>query len=537
MGEVYLCLDLEEMLPLALKTFQPRYQSSALRKAFEQEVGTWVALEKHPNIVRCFDMTILDNRPFMRLEWIAGEEGKGADLRGWLRHGPLDLRTALEIIIDVVRGLIYAQEKQPGLVHRDLKPENILVAQGQVAKITDFGLAQIVEIAGLEVDVVGPPAPPQGGAESEIPPSGGLGGSLIRQGGIAGTPAYMAPEQWRGEPLDERTDIYAMGCILYELLTGRWPYRVAFSPTTPPQWQQWLSAMQAQHETEPLAPLSPEVPGPVSDLLQQCLAKQPAARPPGLVALVDRLEALYEAQFNQPPPARPQAAVFNAGDYTNRGLTYAALQRYEAALADYGRALDLDPTDAPVYANRGNTYQALQRYDEALADYGRALDLDPTLAPAYYNRGTTYHALQRYEAALADYGRALDLDPTDAQAYFNLGVLLANTGSLRESLPYFEQAARLNLPQANQAIAQIRQALGESAPEPPVDPVQAAFAAFQRAASPQAMGQAVAHYPFMTQADFIAAIEQFIAQQVPPQDRPYFAERLTWLRQIAEEQG
>ena len=67
MGEVYLCLDLEEMVPYALKTFQPRYQSSLLRRAFEQEVATWVALEKHPNIVRCFLMDILDNQPFMVL--------------------------------------------------------------------------------------------------------------------------------------------------------------------------------------------------------------------------------------------------------------------------------------------------------------------------------------------------------------------------------------------------------------------------------------------------------------------------------------
>ena len=80
MGEVYLCLDLEENLPYALKTFQQRYLTDPqrLRQAFEQEVATWIALEKHPNIVRCFYMTTLDRQPFMVLEWIAGEEGRGA---------------------------------------------------------------------------------------------------------------------------------------------------------------------------------------------------------------------------------------------------------------------------------------------------------------------------------------------------------------------------------------------------------------------------------------------------------------------------
>jgi eukaryotic-like serine/threonine-protein kinase len=77
----------------------------------------------------------------MVLEWVAGEEGQGADLRGWLRRGPLGLPLALQIVIDICRGLSHAQEKQPGTVHWDLKPENILVAQGGQAKITEFGLA------------------------------------------------------------------------------------------------------------------------------------------------------------------------------------------------------------------------------------------------------------------------------------------------------------------------------------------------------------------------------------------------------------
>ena len=210
MGEVYLCLDLEQIYPVALKTFQQRYlgDPQRLRRAFEKEVATWVALEKHPNIVRCFYMDILDNQPLMVLEWIAGEEGKGTDLRGWLRHGPLDLRTVLDFTIDICRGLVHAQEKQPGLVHRDLKPENILIAQGGLAKVTDFGLAQIIQQTELELDAATTGEEVDGRQ------------SIVGRKGIAGTPAYMAPEQWRGEPLDERADIYALGCILYEMLSG-----------------------------------------------------------------------------------------------------------------------------------------------------------------------------------------------------------------------------------------------------------------------------------------------------------------------------
>ncbi|MCB0165315.1 MAG: tetratricopeptide repeat protein [Anaerolineae bacterium] len=751
MGEVYLCLDLEENYPYALKTFQQRYQSSALRKAFEQEVITWVALEKHPNIVRCFYMDILDNQPFMVLEWIAGQEGKGTNLRGWLRHGPLDLKMALEMTIDVVRGLVHAQEKQPGLVHRDLKPENILVAQGGLAKITDFGLAQIVQSARLEV------------AEAETKGRQ----SLVQKRGIAGTAAYLAPEQWQGEQLDERTDIYAVGCILYELLTGRWPN---FISTAPQKKQKWLSTMQTQHETKRLDSIPLSIPERVWKLLYHCLANKPADRPNRLSHLLSQLEILYEQQFDQPAPARAHTTSFSSIDYNNRGytynnlklyeqalvdftraidldpkntlaytnrsaahidlkqphqaladlawaidldpefagayvnrgltcrqlqqpqealadftraidlapefalaynnrgLTYRELQQPQRALVDYNRAIDLDPEYAAAYSNRGLAYHDLQQSQQALADLTRAIELDPDFAQAYYNRGTiyrdlqetqqaltdltqaidlipelvqayhnrglTYHDLQQPQQALADYNwaidldpehalayvgrgiiyyelkqpqhsladltraieldpkyakaynnrgntyidlqqpqqalvdynraieldsefaqayanrgatyidleqpqqaladltRAIELDPKFAQAYFNLGILLAKTGQLGKSLSYFEQATRLGFLQANQAIAQVRKMLGKADPEPQPDPTLAAFEAFQQAASPEAMRQAVARYPFIAQPDFIAAVEQVIAQQVPPEQQPYFEQRLGWLRQM-----
>src|SRR5690606_32041885 len=100
MGEVYLCLDERDFVPLALKTFQG--SSPDLADIFRKEVARWVALEKHPNIVRCFWMQTLDNIPFMALEWVAGDEGMGTDLRSWLRRGPLDLPLALRFTIDIV---------------------------------------------------------------------------------------------------------------------------------------------------------------------------------------------------------------------------------------------------------------------------------------------------------------------------------------------------------------------------------------------------------------------------------------------------
>lgn len=484
MGEVYLCLDLEEMHPYALKTFQQRYlsQSQLLRQAFEKEVATWVALEKHPNIVRCFYMDTFDNQPFMVLEWIAGEEGRGTDLRGWLRHGPLDLKLALEIIIDICRGLIHAQEKQPGLVHRDLKPENILMAQGGLAKVTDFGLVQIVQTTGLTLDAAV--------VETDRRQS------VVGRPGIVGTPAYMPPEQWRGESLDQRTDIYALGCILYELLTGQQLFQVKIRYNTPQQ--QWLDALRKQHETENLASSLNTIPDDFAEILHQCLSKSISDRPHSLIVLLDLIDASYQKYFSSPPKNLSTPGEFtvsdygnrgitydklqqyklafadfnraieiephNAKTYSNRGLTYANLQQYELALADFNRAIELDPNFVLVYSNRGLTYKALHHYELALIDFNQAIQLEPNYATAYSNRGNLYQLLQQYELASSDFSRAIELNPNFAEAHFNLGAALINTEQVAQAMPYFEKAAQLGLTQANQILNQFRQRQGGTSP-------------------------------------------------------------------------
>jgi tetratricopeptide (TPR) repeat protein len=427
MGEVYLCLDLETIQPYALKTFQQRFLTNLkLRHAFENEVATWVALEKHSNIVRCFYMDILDHQPFVLLEWIAGEEGRGADLRGWLRHGPLDLRLALDFTIDICRGLIHAGKKQLGLVHRDLKPENILVAQGRLAKITDWGLAQIAHKAELDIII---------DAEGETDGRQ----SLLVHNGIVGTPPYMAPEQWRGEALDVRTDIYAVGCILYEMLGGGWPFQAST-----------LDDLRRQHLEADIPKLTNGQPLPDSldTLLAGCLAKRRENRFATVEDLLQQLDSIYQQQFAELPKSTPITAEFTVADYGNRGFTYHNLKQYDAALADYNRAIQLDPNEALAFNNRGMTYAALQRHEEALADYSRAIKLEPTEARFYSNRGNTYVALQWFEKALDDQSKAIQLDPTDAIAYSNRGGAYHSLRRYDEALADYDRALELDPTQA-----------------------------------------------------------------------------------------
>jgi tetratricopeptide (TPR) repeat protein len=545
MGEVYLCLDTQQNLPYALKTFQARHLANPrLRGLFEREVGIWVALEKHPNLVRCFYMDTLDNQPFMVLEWVAAEEGYGTDLRDLLlRRGRLDPRLALDFAIDVCRGMAHAADRCPGVVHCDLKPENVLVAQGRLAKVTDLGLAKVAREAGL--------TPDQGTAPS-------AGRRLVSAAG--GTPPYMAPEQWRGEPVDPRTDVYAVGCLLYELLTGRLPFD---APTE--------EGLRRQHlgSPPPALALVDAVCGALGGVLGRCLAKEAKERYASAAELRRDLAQVYEGRWGQPPRPVPRARDFTAGDYTNRGFTYEQLGRHAEALADYATALRLDPNHAQAYYNRGNIYIGLGRLAEALADYAAALRLDPTRAQAYYNRGNTYYRLGRHAEALADYAAALRLDPNDAQAYCNRGatyvalgrpeealedygaalrldpnyahaycnrgVLYANRGELQAALCDFEQAERRGHSAGAQYAAHARQTLGQ-APPAPADPAQEALAAFLAANSAEAIRRACMQFPLLVRPDVIVFIEQTVCLDCPAQMRPFFEQRLTWLRQLAAEQ-
>lgn len=432
MGEVYLCLDLEGMHPYALKTFQQSYQTQALCQAFEMEVAIWVGLEKHPNIVRCFHMDTLDNQPFMVLDWVVGERGKGTDLRSWLQQGPLAMKLALEITIDICRGLQHAQQKQPGLVHRDLKPENILIAQGGMARVTDFGLAQIV--AKAKLDTVN--------REAEGDWNGPQ--SLVQAGGAVGTPAYMPPEQWRGELLDVRTDIYAVGCILYEMLSGQMPFQLGFSPRTREEVDRWLGQMQALHKQGNRPELSDQLPTSLRSLVQHCLRRDPAERPDSLETMLANMTQLYWQAFGQTPPERPEPGKFTAGDYNNRGNTYLALGQNDRALADYQQTIQLDPQDATAYTNRGVTYSKIGQFDRSLADYDQALQLNPQYADAYFNRGNTYYKLQQHQLALADYSRVLNLDPTDSAIYNQRGIIYSELQQHQLALSEFNQAIDLD---------------------------------------------------------------------------------------------
>jgi tetratricopeptide (TPR) repeat protein len=408
MGEVYLCLDLEEGFPLALKTFQRRYFADRkIRELFHHEAATWVALENHPNIVHCIGLEILESQPFLVLEWVASSDPRGVSLRGWLKDGQLGMRQALDFTIDLCRGLAHAGRKQPGLVHRDLKPENILIADR--AKITDFGLAL---------------------AQAKMISSLGFPGDPIWR---TGTPAYMAPEQWSGRGLDVRTDLYALGCVFFEMLAGVSPFDGASR-----------AELGRQHMTEMPRDLPTALPEALRRIVMRCLAKDPGDRFPNAEELLAELSSLYRAHFAAEPIPLPTVPEFTAEQHANRAITFHWLGRYEDAVRDCDRALKLNPDLAPAYNYRGLAHYRLHQPEEAISDYTRAIELGPPRVEVYSNRGNAYSALGRHDLALADFSRAIELAPRSAQPLTNRGATYLELGRYAESLADLGAAIDLN---------------------------------------------------------------------------------------------
>ena len=164
---------------------------------FQQEARAASALN-HPNVLAIFDVGEHDGLPFVVTELLEGET-----LRARIQRAPVPPRKALDIALQIARGLAAAHQK--GIVHRDLKPENIFLTKDGRAKILDFGLAKLVEGTAPSPGLASPPDANPG----------------TEPGMLLGTAGYMAPEQVRGEPADARSDIFALGALLYEMLGGK----------------------------------------------------------------------------------------------------------------------------------------------------------------------------------------------------------------------------------------------------------------------------------------------------------------------------
>jgi serine/threonine-protein kinase len=267
MGEVYRADDTRLGQTVALK-FLPdtvaRDRATLERFYAEVRIGRQVS---HPNVCRLYDLVELDGHHCLSMEFIDGE-----DLASLLKRiGRLPVDKAIDISREICAGLAAAHDK--GVIHRDLKPANIMVDGQGRACITDFGLATVVEEAA---------------------------GS-----GFAGTPAYMAPEQFEGAPASTRSDLFSLGAVLYEVFTGK----RLFDGRT-------LAEIKSAHENSRPPSLSSsvrDVPPALERVVSQCLQKQPSERPPSAYAIIAAL-----------PGGDPLQAALAAGETPSPAMVAAA---------------------------------------------------------------------------------------------------------------------------------------------------------------------------------------------------------------------
>ena len=255
MGEVYRALDTRLGREVAVKVLPSHLSSDPELKArFDREARAISALQ-HPHICTLHDVGHQDGVDFLVLEFLEGET-----LQRRLLRGPLPVEQAVEYGIEISEALERAH--QAGIVHRDLKPGNIMLTKSG-AKLLDFGLAKPVGVMGM-VGVSGPltPATPT----MSIPAMTAQAGPLTQQGMVVGTFQYVPPEVLQGRDADARSDIFALGAVLYEMLTGKHAF----------EGKSQLSIMTAILEKEPERIAA--VPPAMEHVVNTCLAKEPAER-------------------------------------------------------------------------------------------------------------------------------------------------------------------------------------------------------------------------------------------------------------------
>lgn len=432
LGEVYLCQDIQsDCYPIALKTYQTdQFEKDKTRRlyfALQKEAVTWTELGEHPNIVRCFYTEMVDNQIFLFLELIENNISQGASLNDLLAsRGNLLVEEALKLILDVCRGLEHAARLQPGIVHRDLKPSNILVDEDGIAKITDFGLARIFNESGFTTSNAPKDTTKFHSFLTTV--------SARKNSLVAGTPVYMAPEQWRGLPQDHRTDIYAIGCVLYELITGM------------PTFRGDINELQNLHLTGSIPKLieNNELNARLNKVLELCLAKEMNERFQSITELANALSSIYRSHTGVEPRQSKFKYVTNEKDHSNLGITKSRAGYHAEALKYHNLAIEKDSTDPRFFVNRGITLENLGEIEAALADYNGAIRMYPFYARAYYHRGNLLCKAKMFEEAREDYLRTIMIEPEYALAHANLGQVLFNLKNIPAALASYGQALDLD---------------------------------------------------------------------------------------------
>ena len=264
MGEVFLAEDTKLGRKVALKTLPAEFTNNKERlRRFQQEARAASALN-HPNIMTIYEIGAEGGANF-----IAAEHIDGVTLRVRLKSGRIELDEALDVALQTAFAISAAHEA--GIVHRDIKPENIMLRRDGIVKVLDFGLAKLTEqYVASQMDM-----------KADM-------GTLVQTspGTVMGTLEYMSPEQARAQETDERSDVWSLGCVIYEMVTGRGAFARKSSADS-------LAAILGE-EPKPLTEIDPDVPIELQSIVTKTLQKKRSERYQTVKDLLADLRALKQ---------------------------------------------------------------------------------------------------------------------------------------------------------------------------------------------------------------------------------------------------
>jgi eukaryotic-like serine/threonine-protein kinase len=345
MGEVYRAFDTRLHRSVAIKILPTSFSADPERlQRFTQESRATAALN-HPNILAIYDIGDDRGTPYVVCELLEGET-----LRDRLRAGPLSFRKAIEYAQQIARGLAAAHEK--GIVHRDLKPENIFLTSDGRAKILDFGLAKFTR--------------PEADLSADAPTMQ----VATEAGTVLGTVGYMAPEQVRGKAADQRSDIFAFGAILYEMLSGKRAFHGDSAADT-------MSAI-LKEEPPDLSETNRNVSPALDRIVRYCLEKNPAERFQSARDVGFSLEALSDASASSRGSVTAIPPVKTSRRWLLPALAALVLLAVGVAIGHYaGRGATANLTFHEITFRNGTIWDARFAPDGQTIVYGAAWEGQP----------------------------------------------------------------------------------------------------------------------------------------------------------------
>jgi len=388
---VYLADDPRLGRQVALKVIkisEDQLRNDKWLKRFYREAQVMASLT-HPAIVPIYDFGEQNGRPYLVMSFMGG---------GTLRHrlkksGTFSIQQTCDLFERLAPALDMAHQQRK-IIHRDLNPANILLDEQGNPFIADFGLVKLLD---------------PGQSINSLPG--------------AGTRPYMSPEQTRtkkGFKLDHRSDIYSLGIILFELLTGKWPYKA--------NYEEGYGYLHNHAPIPNICEFNPKLPAECQPIIERVLAKQPADRYNSVGELVEALKKLTQT---------------DAVEYVKRGNVFYKQRQYDFAIVEYTKAVHKRADYSDAYLNRGHAYYSKGEYGLAIADYGHTLGLTPDYVAAYYWRGKAQQERRHVQQAIADYDAALHINRNYTDAYFQRALAQQETGRFDLAIADYEAILRI----------------------------------------------------------------------------------------------